>query len=109
MYSAEIDSNFNSERMNNFHENEGADNCFLVFIGGKYVQLLDQVLDMVETISKDIGLHPLGLFITMENNDQHSQFTNHADFPLVKLVLVLIILHTLLDISNIHMSLFKLF
>ena len=83
LYTVELDSDINSERMNNFHENEAVDNCFLVFIGGKYVQILDQVIEKVETISKDIGLHPLGLFITMENNDHFSKFTNGVNFPLV--------------------------
>ena len=86
MYSVDLDTDFNSEIMNDIYENEAADSCFLVFIGGKYVQILDQVMEKVETISKEIGLHPLGLFISVENNDDLSQFTNYADgadFPLV--------------------------
>ena len=75
MYSVEIDSDFSSKRMNNIHEHEADDNCLLIFTGGKYAQVLDQVMEKVENISKRIGLHPLGLFITEENN---SQFTNHV-------------------------------
>ena len=89
MFSMEIDSSFNSEKMANLHENEAADNCFLVFIGGKYVQILNQIMEKVETISKKIGLQPLGLFITMEYNDHHFKFMNYADgakFPLVILI-----------------------
>ena len=85
MVSMEIDSDFNSERFANLHENE-ANNCFLIFIGGKYVQILHQVMEKVQTIGKEIGLHPLGLFITVDNNDHNSKFTNYADgakFPLV--------------------------
>ena len=86
MISVELDSNFNSEQINNIHEHEAADNCFLVFIGGKYIQVLDQVIEKVKTISKKIGLHPLGLLISLKNNDNPSQLTNYADgadFPLV--------------------------
>ena len=86
MSSMEVDGYFNSEGLAKLHENEAADNCFLVFIGGKYVQILHQIMEKVETISKKIGLQPLGLFITVENNDHYFKFTNYADganFPLV--------------------------
>ena len=86
MISVELDSNFNSEQINNIHEHEAADNCFLVFIGGKYIQVLDQVIEKVKTISKKIGLHPLGLLISLKNNDNPSQlkkYADGADFPLV--------------------------
>ena len=77
MFFMEIDSNFNSERMANLHKNEAADNCFLVFIGGKYVHILNHVMQKVETISKKIGLQPLGLFITVEDNYHNSKLTNY--------------------------------
>ena len=94
MFSIELDSNFNSEKINNMHELEAAENCFLVFIGSKYVQDLDQVMETLEIISKEIGLHPLGLFMSVENNDHHSHFTNYADgagFPLVKFVCIILL------------------
>ena len=94
MFSIELDTNFNSEKINNIHEHEAADNCFLVFIGSKYVQDLDQVMETLEIISKEIGLHPLGLFMSVENNDHHSHFTNYADgagFPLVKFVCIILL------------------
>ena len=84
MYS--VESNLISERMSDIHENEAADNCFLIFIGGKYVQNLNKVMEKVETISKKVGLQPLALFITLENNDDYFPFTNYAvgaTFPLV--------------------------
>ena len=89
IHSVELDSDFNSERMNNIHEQEAVQNCFLAFIEGKYVQDLDQVMGKVETISKKIGLHPLGLFISVENHYHNIQFTNFVDgvnFPLVSKV-----------------------
>ena len=84
MYS--VESNLISERMSDIHENEAADKCFLIFIGGKYVQNLNKVMEKVETISKKVGLQPLALFITLENNDDYFPFTNYAGgatFPLV--------------------------
>ena len=86
MFSMEIESDFNSEKMANLHENEAADICFLIFISSKYVQVLNQVMGKVETIGKKIGLQPLGLFITVEDNYHNSKLTNYADgakFPLV--------------------------
>ena len=83
MFSIELDNNFSSEKINNIYEHEAADNCFLIFIGGEYVQVLDQVMEKVETISKKIGLHPLGLFIPEDNNSQYTNYADGADFPLV--------------------------
>ena len=91
IYSVELDSDFNSERMNNIHEHEAVDNCFLAFIEGKYVQDLDQVVEKMETISKKIGLYPLGLFMSVENHSHNIQFTNFVDgvnFPLVSKVVL---------------------
>ena len=96
MYSVEIDSDFSSKRMNNIHEHEADDNCLLIFTGGKYAQVLDQVLEKVENISKRIGLHPLGLFITKENN---LQFTNHGGGTNFSMVIFLItILYTMIPL-----------
>ena len=81
MFPMEID--FNSEIFSNLNENEAADNCFLVFIGGNYIQILEQVMEKVKTISKKIGIHPLGLFISVDNNSQFKNYAVGADFPLV--------------------------
>ena len=83
MFSIELESNFNSEKIQNIHEHEAADNCFLVFIGGNYIQILEQVMEKVKTISKKIGIHPLGLFISVDNNSQFKNYAVGADFPLV--------------------------
>ena len=83
MFSIELESNFNSEKIKNIHEHEAADNCFLVFIGGNYIQILEQVMEKVKTISKKIGIHPLGLFISVDNNSQLKNYAVGADFPLV--------------------------
>ena len=69
-----------TQRRRNFEDNFN-DNCFLVFIGGKYVRVLDQLMKRVENISQKIGLLPLGLFVT---SDIENTMTTKAPFSLVK-------------------------
>ena len=52
-----------TQKRRNFQDDSN-DHCFLVFIGGKYVRVLDQLMKKVENISQKIGLLPLGLFVT---------------------------------------------
>ena len=68
-----------TQKRDNFQDDSN-DNCFLVFIGGKYVRVLDQIMKKVENISQKIGLLPLGLFVTsiVENT-----MNTMAAFPLV--------------------------
>ena len=63
------------------HDSITHDNCFLVFIGGVFVDLMDQVLEKLKMISKKIGITPLGLFI-MRDKDMATNPTNTA-LPLV--------------------------
>ena len=51
MYEVTLD--FNEESINRFSIN-AADDCFLVFVGGKYVDMIDQVVSKVEIIGKKI-------------------------------------------------------
>ena len=69
-----------TQKRDNFQDDSN-DNCFLVFIGGKYVRVLDQIMKKVENISQKIGLLPLGLFVT-----SHVENTMNlkATFSLVK-------------------------
>ena len=57
-------------------------NCFLVFIGDVFVDLMDQVLERLKMISKKIGLTPLGLFIMRDQEDMARNPANPA-LPLV--------------------------
>lgn len=87
MISMTLENNFNwaADESDNFYINKVHSNCFLIFIGGKYVQVLDQVMEKVDTISRKIRLPPLGLFITEEKDDHKSLFPNVvvAKYPLV--------------------------
>ena len=58
------------------------DNCFLVFIGGVFLEMMAQVLERLEMISKKIGLTPLGLFIMRDTEDMATIPRNTA-LPLV--------------------------
>ena len=60
-------------------ERAANDNCFLVFIGGKDVDNIDQVLEQINIISKKIGLLPTGIFMTTEKNYLHTTY----QYPLV--------------------------
>ena len=64
------------------HDSTTHDNCFLVFIGGVFLQMMDQVLERLEMISKKIGLTPLGLFIMRDKEDMPTNPTKTA-LPLV--------------------------
>ena len=69
-----------TQKRDNFQDDSN-DNCFLVFIGGKYVRVLDQIMKKVENISQKIGLLPLGLFVT---SPVENTMNTKAAFPLVK-------------------------
>ena len=64
------------------HHSTTHDNCFLVFIGGVFLEMMAQVLERLEMISKKIGLTPLGLFIMRDKEDMPTNPTKTA-LPLV--------------------------
>ena len=57
-----------TEHRANLHDSSSVDNCFLAFIGGEYVDLLILVMEKIQSISKKIGLSPIGIFITDDQN-----------------------------------------
>ena len=85
MISMTLNSNFSwTEEKDNIYENIVHSNCFLIFIGGKYVQVLEEVVDLVENISRKMVLLPSGLFITEEKEDHKSIFSSIVTkYPLV--------------------------
>ena len=80
MISMELDIDFDQLSVNG-GTTVSNDNCFLVFIGGKYVRVLDQIMKKVENISQKIGLLPLGLFVT---SHVENTMNTKATFSLVK-------------------------
>ena len=80
-----LESNFNwTDQRDNFYNNKVHSSCFLIFVGGKYVQVLDQVMEKVDTISKELLLLPHGVFIT-EDEENHRSHLSHIEkkYPLV--------------------------
>ena len=57
--------------------------CFLVFVGGKYVEVIEEVMKKVDSISKNIGLEPLALFVKTNENVQND-LPITAKIPMVK-------------------------
>ena len=57
------------------------DDCFLVFVGGKYVDMLDQVVRKVEIIGKKILSKPKVLFL--DTNDKKIRSMKEVNPPLV--------------------------
>ena len=80
MVSMELDIDINLTG----HYNNANDKCFLVFIGNKYVPDIEEVLQKVDIISKEIELLPLGIFITNQYHKSSTQLNMKATFPLVK-------------------------
>ena len=80
MISMELEMDFDQLSVNG-EDTVSDDNCFLVFIGGKYVRVLDQIMKKVENISQKIGLLPLGLFVT---SHVENTMNTKATFSLVK-------------------------
>ena len=64
------------------HDSTTHDNCFLVFIGGVFLEIMDQVLERLKMISKKIGLTPLGLFIMRDKEDM-AIYSKNIALPLV--------------------------
>ena len=85
MISMTLESNFNwTDQRTNVYNNKLHSSCFLIFIGGKYVQVLKEVLEKVDTISKELLLLPHGVFIT-EDEENHRSHLPHIEkkYPLV--------------------------
>ena len=75
-----------TEHRPNLHDSLASENCFLVFIGDNYIDLIDKVLEKVEKISKSIGLQPLGLFVTSDQVHVDTTKAINAIYPLVKYI-----------------------
>ena len=81
-----------TEHRPNLHDSLASANCFLVFIGENYTDLIDKVLEKVEKISKSIGLQPLGLFVTSDQVHVDTTKAINAIYPLVKYSIMLCVL-----------------
>ena len=78
MYEMTLD--FNEETIDRFNI-ATTDDCFLVFVGGKYVDMIDQVASKVEIIGKKILSKAQFLFL--DTNDKKKRYMNKTYPPLV--------------------------
>ena len=76
----EMTLDFNVESIDRFSINS-TDDCFLVFVGGKYVDMIDQVNSKVEIIGKKILSKSKILFL--DTNDKKMRSMKETYPPLV--------------------------
>ena len=76
----EMTLGFNVESIDQFTITS-TDDCFLVFVGGKYVDMLDQVVRKVEIIGNKILSKPKVLFL--DTNDKKIRIMKEVYPPLV--------------------------
>ena len=76
----EITLDFNEETVDRFNI-ASTDDCFLVFVGGKYVHMIDQVVRKVEIIGKKILSKARILFL--DTNDKKRRNMKETYPPLV--------------------------
>ena len=78
MYNMTLD--FNEETIDRFNI-ASTDDCFLVFVGGKYVDLIDHVASQVQIITKKIQSKARILFL--DTNDKKMKSVKETYPPLV--------------------------
>ena len=78
MYNMTLD--FNEETIDRFNI-ATTDDCFLVFVGGKYVDMIDQVASKVDIIGKKI-LSKAKVFF-LDTNDKKMRYMKESYPPLV--------------------------
>ena len=81
MYEMNLD--FNVKSINRFSINS-TDDCFLVFVGGKYVDMIDQVASKVEIIGKKIQSKAKVFFL--DTNDKKMKYMKETYPPLVMIL-----------------------
>ena len=67
-------------------------NCFFVVVGGKYLRLMDKVMDIVDNVTEDVGRRPLAIFYVTKDEKITKFYDQPFHLPLV-INLKFIILH----------------
>ena len=65
--------NFNSDSMNT------AISCFIVLLGGKYLNNIKDVMTKVDSIKQDVGIRPQAIFIQSNNYSNKTKLVNRCD------------------------------
>ena len=69
MYNMTLD--FNEETIDRFNI-ATTDDCFLVFVGGNYIDMLDQVAEKVESIGKKLQSMAKAIFINSQKGERRN-------------------------------------
>ena len=64
-------------------ESDATNNCVLVFIGGKYLKDIAAVMEMLDSISENIGILPVAAFLLNTNMERDYRIPANSSFPLV--------------------------
>ena len=62
---------------------EASTNCFFVVVGGRYLRLMDNVMNIVDNVTGNVGRRPLATFFVMEDEKISSYWNQTLHFPLV--------------------------
>ena len=62
---------------------EASTNCFFVVVGGKYLRLMDKVMDIVNNVTEDVGRRPLAFFYVTEDEKITTFYDQPFHLPLV--------------------------
>ena len=70
--------NFNSDSMNT------AISCFIVLLGGKYLNNIKDVMTKVDSIKQDVGIRPQAIFI------QSNNYGENLDLEMITIATILV-------------------
>ena len=62
---------------------EASTNCFFVVVGGKYLRLMDKVMDIVDKVTEDVGRRPLAVFYVTKDEKKTTFYDQRFHLPLV--------------------------
>ena len=58
-------------------------NCFFVVVGGKYLKLMDKVMDIVDDVTEAVGRRPLAVFYVTKDEKITTFYDQPFHLPLV--------------------------
>ena len=70
---------------------EASTNCFFVVVGGRYLRLMDNVMNIVENVTEDVGRRPLAVFYVTKDEKITSFYDRSFHLPLVNNLISIII------------------
>ena len=62
---------------------EASTNCFFVFVGGKYLRLMENVLKIVDNVTEAVGRRPIAVIYVTKDEKITSFYDQPFHLPLV--------------------------